>query len=85
VITDLSVAFNFTESAKIVITIFLIFIQSNYGPTTAVRPRLVNGAIDYTAAPTTVDLTNSNQFTYSRNVSQFGHGRFIFARLSFSL
>jgi iron complex outermembrane receptor protein len=53
--------------------------------TTTVRPRLVNGAIDYTAA-TTVDLTNSNQFTYSRNVSQFGqNGRFIFARLSFSL
>ncbi|UQD57533.1 TonB-dependent receptor [Flavobacterium sp. K5-23] len=30
-------------------------------------------------------LTNSNQFTYSRNVSQFGqNGRFLFARLSFS-
>lgn len=89
VITDLSVAFNFTESAKIVIganNIFDIYPDTNYGPTTAVRPRLVNGAIDYTANPTTVDLTNSNQFTYSRNVSQFGqNGRFIFARLSFSL
>jgi iron complex outermembrane receptor protein len=89
VITDLSVAFNFTESAKIVIganNIFDIYPDTNYGPTTAIRPRLVNGAIDYTAAPSTVDLSNSNQFTYSRNVSQFGqNGRFIFARLSFSL
>jgi iron complex outermembrane receptor protein len=58
---------------------FDIYPDTNYGPTTAIRPRLVNGAIDYTAAP-----TNSNQFTYSRNVSQFGqNGRFIFARLSF--
>ena len=30
-------------------------------------------------------LKSSNQFTYSRNVSQFGqNGRFLFARLSFS-
>jgi iron complex outermembrane receptor protein len=66
VITDLSVAFNFTESAKLLSAnnIFDIY-PDNYGPTTAIRPRLVNGAIDYTAAPTTVDLTNSNQFTYS--------------------
>jgi iron complex outermembrane receptor protein len=88
VITDLSVAYNFTESAKVVIganNIFDIYPDSNFGPTTAVRPRLVNGAIDYTAAPSTVDLSNSNQFTYSRNVSQFGqNGRFLFARLSFS-
>jgi iron complex outermembrane receptor protein len=57
VITDLSVAFNFTESAKLLsANNILIFIQILIGPTTAVRPRLVNGAIDYTAAPTTVDL-----------------------------
>ncbi|WP_339919809.1 TonB-dependent receptor [uncultured Flavobacterium sp.] len=89
VITDLSVAYNFSKSAKVVIganNIFDIYPDTNYGPTTAIRPRLVNGAIDYTAAPSTVDLSNSNQFTYSRNVSQFGqNGRFIFARLSFSL
>jgi iron complex outermembrane receptor protein len=89
VITDLSVAYNFSKSAKVVIganNIFDIYPDANYGPTTAIRPRLVNGAIDYTATPSTVDLSNSNQFTYSRNVSQFGqNGRFIFARLSFSL
>jgi iron complex outermembrane receptor protein len=50
----------------------------------AVRPRLVNGAIDYTAAPTTVDLTQTNLLILE--TSQFGqNGRFIFARLSFSL
>ena len=88
VITDLSVAYNFTKSAKIVVganNILDIYPDTNFGPTTAIRPRVVNGAIDYTAAPTTIDLSNSNQFTYSRNVSQFGqNGRFVFARLSFS-
>ena len=88
VITDLSVAYNFTKSAKIVVganNILDIYPDTNFGPTTAIRPRLVNGAIDYTAAPTTIDLSNSNQFTYSRNVSQFGqNGRFVFARLSLS-
>ena len=88
VITDLSIAYNFTKSAKIVVganNILDIYPDTNFGPTTAIRPRLVNGAIDYTAAPTTIDLSNSNQFTYSRNVSQFGqNGRFVFARLSFS-
>ena len=34
--------------------------------------------------PATVDLSNFNQFVYSRNVSQFGqNGRFIFARINF--
>jgi iron complex outermembrane receptor protein len=62
-----------------------IYPDTNFGPTTAIRPRLVNGAIDYTAPTATIDLSNSNQFTYSRNVSQFGqNGRFVFARLSFS-
>jgi iron complex outermembrane receptor protein len=68
---------------KLLSELIIFFDPDTNGPTTAIRPRLVNGAIDYTAAPTTVDLTNSNQFTYSRNVSQFGqNGRFIFARLS---
>ncbi len=88
VITDLSVGFNFTKNAKIVVganNIFDIYPTLNFGPTTAIRPRLVNGAIDYTNTPATVDLSNANQFAYSRNVSQFGqNGRFLFARLSYS-
>lgn len=88
IITDLSVGFKITEAAKIVIganNIFDIFPDSNLGTQTAIRPRLVSGAIDYTAAPATIDLSNANQFVYSRNVSQFGqNGRFVFARLNFS-
>ena len=88
IITDLSVGFKITEAAKIVIganNIFDIYPDANLGTQTAIRPRLVSGAIDYTAAPATIDLSNANQFVYSRNVSQFGqNGRFVFARLSFS-
>lgn len=88
VITDLSVSYNLTKNAKIVVganNLFDIYPSLNYGPVTAIRPRLVSGAIDYTAAPSTVNLSNENQFVYSRNVSQFGqNGRFLFARLSYS-
>ncbi|MGO4905286.1 TonB-dependent receptor [Flavobacterium sp. W20_MBD1_R3] len=88
IITDLSVGFKITEVAKIVIganNIFDIYPALNLGSQTAIRPRLVSGAIDYTAAPSTIDLSNANQFVYSRNVSQFGqNGRFVFARLSLS-
>ncbi|WP_432220884.1 TonB-dependent receptor [Flavobacterium sp. TMP13] len=88
IITDLSVGFKITEAAKIVIganNIFDIYPDENLGPQSVIRPRLVGGAIDYTATPSTIDLSNANQFVYSRNTSQFGqNGRFLFARLSFS-
>lgn len=88
IITDLSVGFKITDAAKIVIganNIFDIYPDMNLGTQTAIRPRLVSGAISYTAAPSTIDLSNANQFIYSRNTSQFGqNGRFVFARLSFS-
>ncbi|MFV8442591.1 TonB-dependent receptor [Flavobacterium sp. LB2P44] len=88
IITDLSVGFKITNAAKIVIganNIFDIYPDLNLGTQTAIRPRLVSGAIDYTAAPATIDLSNANQFVYSRNVSQFGqNGRFVFARLNLS-
>jgi iron complex outermembrane receptor protein len=88
IITDLSVGFKITEVAKVVIganNIFDIYPDVNLGSQTAIRPRIVSGAIDYTAAPSTIDLSNANQFAYSRNTSQFGqNGRFLFARLSLS-
>ena len=88
IITDLSVGFKITGAAKVVIganNIFDIYPDANLGTQTAIRPRLVSGAIDYTAAPSTIDLSNANQFAYSRNTSQFGqNGRFLFARLSLS-
>jgi iron complex outermembrane receptor protein len=65
VITDLSVGYKFTESAKIVIG--------------------ANNLFDVYPDENLESLKSSNQFTYSRNVSQFGqNGRFLFARLSFS-
>jgi iron complex outermembrane receptor protein len=88
IITDLSVGFKITETAKVVIganNIFDIYPDANLGTQTAIRPRLVSGAIDYNAVPSTIDLSNANQFVYSRNTSQFGqNGRFLFARLNFS-
>ncbi|CAM4154241.1 TonB-dependent receptor [Flavobacterium weaverense] len=88
IITDLSVGFKLTEAAKIVIganNLFDIYPDENLGPQNAIKPRLVSGAVDYNAAPSAIDLSNANQFVYSRNTSQFGmNGRFLFARLSFS-
>lgn len=87
IITDLSIGYNITKSAKIVIganNILDIYPDLNLGPISAIRPRLVAGALDYTAPPATVNLSNENQFVYSRNVSQFGqNGRFLFARVSY--
>lgn len=88
VITDFTVGYNLNKNTKIVVganNLFDIYPSLNYGPVTAIRPRLVGGAIDYTNTPATIDLSNANQFVYSRNVSQFGqNGRFLFARLSYN-
>lgn len=88
-ITDLSIGYQLTSFAKIVVganNIFDIYPDRNYNPTTAKRPTGVeNGKIVYNAAATTVDLSNQNQFVYSRNTSQFGmNGRLLFARLNFT-
>ncbi len=80
--------------------IFDIYPGLNPGPITAKRainiitPSIggvpqtgldANGNVIYSTATPTVDLSNANQFVYSRNVSQFGqNGRFLFARLSYS-
>jgi iron complex outermembrane recepter protein len=87
VITDFSVGFKVSEATKIIIggnNLFDIYPDLNLLPQSVIRPRLVAGNLDYTAAPATVDLSNANQFVYSRNVSQFGqNGRFLFARLTY--
>lgn len=94
IITDLSVGFKITTATKIVVganNIFDIFPTFNLGPQTIAKRASgidANGAVTY--SPTTssnnyIDLSNANQFVYSRNTSQFGqNGRFVFARLSFS-
>jgi iron complex outermembrane receptor protein len=89
IITDFSVGFALCKNAKLVVganNIFDIYPDVQLGPQKPIRPRLIAGAIDYTAIPSTtpLDLSNNGQFAYSRNVSQFGqNGRFVFARLSF--
>ncbi|UFH55752.1 TonB-dependent receptor [Spirosoma sp. KNUC1025] len=90
VITDLSIGYQITPIVKLVVganNIFDIYPDKNYGPVSAKRPTGVDasGNIVYSAAASTVDLSNSNQFVYSRNTSQFGqNGRFLFARLNFT-
>ncbi|MBG6111432.1 iron complex outermembrane receptor protein [Flavobacterium sp. CG_9.10] len=94
IITDLSVGFKITPAAKVVIganNIFDIYPSLNLGPQTIAQRASgvdANGAVIYsptTASNNSIDLSNANQFVYSRNTSQFGqNGRFVFARLSFS-
>ncbi|MWB95387.1 TonB-dependent receptor [Flavobacterium sp. GA093] len=90
IITDMSVGFKITDTTKIIVganNIFDIYPDKNLGPQTAKRANGVdaNGNVTYTATASGIDLSNANQFVYSRNVSQFGqNGRFVFARLSFS-
>ena len=88
-ITDLSVGYQFNKFIKLVVganNIFDIYPDRNYNPITAKRPTGVeNGKVIYGAAAATVDLSNANQFVYSRNTSQFGmNGRLLFARLNFT-
>ncbi|OCK50636.1 TonB-dependent receptor [Chryseobacterium sp. CBo1] len=90
VITDLSVGYNFSKSFKLTIganNLFDIYPDQNFGPVTAKRATGVdgNGNVVYSGTPSTIDLSNANQFVYSRNVSQFGmNGRFLFARINVS-
>lgn len=90
VITDMSVGFKISPIAKIIIganNVFDVYPDKNLGPQTARRANGVdaNGNITYATTPTAIDLSNQNQFVYSRNISQFGqNGRFVFARLSLS-
>ena len=89
-ITDFSVGYTITPIVKLVVganNIFDIYPDKNPGPVSAKRPTGVDasGNIVYGAAASTVDLSNANQFVYSRNTSQFGqNGRFLFARLNFT-
>ncbi|MGC5746738.1 TonB-dependent receptor plug domain-containing protein [Chryseobacterium sp. NFX27] len=86
VITDLSVGYKFSDSFRLTIganNLFDIYPDKNYGPAAVKVPALdSSGNLTYVnAAP--IDLTNQNQFIYSRNTSQFGmNGRFLFARVN---
>ncbi|MHA7609902.1 TonB-dependent receptor plug domain-containing protein [Elizabethkingia meningoseptica] len=88
IITDLSVGYKFSKTLKLTVganNIFDVYPDLNYGPVNAKRPSGVdgNGNIVYPATASTIDLSNQNQFVYSRNVSQFGmNGRYLFARIN---
>lgn len=89
-ITDLSVAYKFTSQLSLTLganNVLDIYPDLNYGPVSAKRPASVdaNGNVVYSANASAVDLSNANQFVYSRNTSQFGmNGRFLFARVNLS-
>lgn len=94
IITDFSVGYKVSNSTKVVIganNIFDIYPTANLGPQTIAQRASgvdTNGNVIYsptTSSNNSIDLSNANQFVYSRNTSQFGqNGRFVFARLSFS-
>ncbi len=94
IITDLSVSYSLTKQAKLVVganNIFDIYPDLNLGPQSVARRASgvdANGAVIYSATTSSnnsIDLSNANQFVYSRNVSQFGqNGRFVFARISYN-
>lgn len=89
VITDLSVGYKFSNQFRLTIganNLFDIYPDKNYGPAVVKTPALdSSGNLVYVANAAPVDLTNQNQFVYSRNTSQFGmNGRFLFARVNLS-
>lgn len=85
VITDFSVAYTINKSYSITVganNIFDLYPDRNLKTQTAANP-LVGGGYGNAG---TIDLSNNNQFEFSRNVSQFGfNGRLIFARLNITL
>jgi iron complex outermembrane recepter protein len=84
-ITDFSIGISAGKRLRVTVganNIFDIYPDKNLKTQTAARPN--NAGVFGT--PAVIDLSNNNQFEYSRNVSQFGfNGRFIFARLNISL
>jgi iron complex outermembrane receptor protein len=84
-ITDFSAGYQLNKHWRVTAganNIFDIYPDKNLKTQTAARP-LINGGY---GAPATIDLSNNNQFEYSRNVSQFGfNGRYIFIRLNVTM
>ncbi len=84
-ITDLSIGYEINKRWRVTVganNVFDLYPDKNLKTQTAATPA-VNGG--YGTAGT-IDLSNFNQFEFSRNVSQFGfNGRFIFARIGFTL
>ena len=89
VITDLSVGYDFSKAISVVVganNLFDVYPAHNLTAQTPQRATsIANGQLVYTTPSTPLDLSNANQFVYSRNVSQFGmNGRFLFTRINFN-
>lgn len=83
IVTDLSLGYQVNEKFRVTLGVNNIgdVYPDRNNPAT---PAFTNTTPTLSPAPST-DLTNANQFAYSRAVSQFGlNGRFGFARLSFT-
>ena len=81
-ITDFSVGYEINKRFRITIganNVFDLYPDKNLKIQTAARPLLAGGY----GTTTTIDLSNANQFEFSRNVTtlQF-NGRFVFPRLN---
>jgi iron complex outermembrane receptor protein len=87
-ITDLSISYNITKPLTFTVGANNIF--DIYPDLAFIDPRNnennLNSAASGTNYTTNRDNTSNGRFLYSRNVSQFGfNGRFIFAKLTFTL
>ena len=84
-ITDFTVGFKASKLLTVTVganNVFDIYPDINLKTQTAARTNTA-GVLQPAG---TIDLSNNNQFEYSRNVSQFGfNGRYIFARLALNL
>ncbi len=83
-ITDISVGYQVTEKLRLTVganNVGDVYPDQNL----TARPGFTNTTANLSAsASPSTDLSNANQFVYSRAVSQFGqNGRYVFARLNF--
>lgn len=82
-ITDISVGYQYNKNLRFTVganNVGDVYPDTN--PTTV--PAFTNTSPGLTSSPST-DLSNANQFVYSRAVSQYGlNGRYLFARINFN-
>ena len=82
-ITDLSLSYQYNKNLRFTVGANNIGdVYPDLNPTTV--PSFTNTSPGLSSSPST-DLSNANQFVYSRAVSQYGlNGRYLFARINFN-
>ncbi len=85
-IPDFSIGYEFNKRIRFTVganNAFDIYPDKNLKTQIVANP--ISNAPGTYGTPSASDLSNNNQFEYSRNISQFGfNGRFLFARLNFN-